>query len=62
MRTNPWLEKSKLNLIPLSLANEFKEALKEWTFTGEVQDYGDASVECELCEHPRVRAYFVNKY
>ncbi len=29
MRTNPWLEKSKLNLIPLSLANEFKEALKE---------------------------------
>ncbi|WP_375185436.1 hypothetical protein [Pseudoalteromonas sp.] len=58
MRTNPWLEKSKLNLIPLSLANEFKEALKEWTFTGEVQDYGDASVECELCEHPELRYHF----
>ncbi|MBB1302798.1 hypothetical protein H5183_15745 [Pseudoalteromonas sp. SR44-8] len=58
MRTNPWLEKSKLNLIPLSLADEFIEALKEWTFTGEVQDYGDATEDCELCEHPELRYHF----
>ena len=58
MRTNPWLEKSKLNLIPLSLADEFVEALKEWAFTGEVQDYGDASEDCELCEHSELRYHF----
>ncbi len=58
VRVNPWLEKSKQNLIPLSISNEFSEALKEWSFTGDVEDHGDLSVDCEMCEHPELRYHF----
>ncbi len=50
---NHWLANSKKNLLPLSKATEFTEALQEWFFTGEVEDYEDeeADIYCELCEH-----------
>lgn len=49
---NHWLEKSKRNLLPLSKATLFTEALSEWQFTGNVYDYDGKDIECELCEHP----------
>ncbi|MGL1959110.1 MAG: hypothetical protein OCD00_17565 [Colwellia sp.] len=58
MRINPWLEKSKENIIPLSLSCIFNEALGEWYFTGDVEDHGEATMECELCEHPELRYHF----
>jgi hypothetical protein len=58
MRTNPWLEKSKINLLALSESKDFKDALSEWFFTGDVEDYGDRSVDCELCEHPELRYHY----
>lgn len=48
---NHWLETSKRNLIPLSQATSFIEALTEWLFTGLVLDYSGEDIECELCEH-----------
>ncbi|MDP2714439.1 hypothetical protein [Rheinheimera sp.] len=58
MRKNPWMENSIKNLIPLSAANDFKEALKEWEFTGEVIDHQIADETCELCEHEELRYHF----
>jgi hypothetical protein len=55
---NHWLETSKRNLIPLSQANSFSEALKEWLFTGCVFDYDGEEIECELCEHPDLAHHF----
>ena len=49
---NHWLETSKQNLLPLSKATLFTEALSEWQFTGNVYDYDGKDIECELCEHP----------
>ncbi|PWG61611.1 hypothetical protein [Sediminicurvatus halobius] len=41
-----------LNLLPLSVSDEFRAALAEWHFTGHVIDYPPKSgwVCCELCE------------
>lgn len=58
MRKNPWMENSIENLIPLSEATDFKQALKEWEFTGEVIDYEVAEETCELCEHEKLRYHF----
>jgi len=58
MRINPWLKKSKQNLIPLSISNNFSDALKEWFFTGDVEDHLGQLVECEMCEHPELRYHF----
>ena len=55
---NHWLETSKRNLIPLSQAESFAEALKEWLFTGLVLDYDSEEIECELCEHPDLTHQF----
>ena len=57
---NHWLENSVKNLLPLSQATDFKEALTEWFFTGEVDDYEweDAEVTCQLCEHPDLVHHF----
>ncbi|GGP24188.1 hypothetical protein [Silvimonas amylolytica] len=55
---NHWLEKSKENLLPLSVASSFGEALKEWFFTGVVFDRGDEDIFCELCEHPDLASHF----
>lgn len=53
-----WLETSKRNLIPLSQAESFSEALQEWLFTGLVLDYDCEEIECELCEHPDLAHHF----
>ena len=58
MRVNPWLKKSEQNLIPLSISNDFSGALKEWFFTGDVEDHLGELVECEMCEHPELRYHF----
>ena len=57
---NHWLETSKKNLIPLSVANDFHAAWKEWSFTGEVVDYEDdyEEIDCELCEHSDLKQHF----
>jgi hypothetical protein len=55
---NHWLETSKHNLLPLSQAESFSEALKEWLFTGLVLDYDGEEIECELCEHPDLAHHF----
>ena len=57
---NHWLETSKKNLIPLSVAEDFHAALKEWSFTGEVVDYDndDEDIDCELCEHSDLKQHF----
>ncbi|WP_411065776.1 hypothetical protein [Vibrio rotiferianus] len=62
-RVNPWLEKSIQNILPLSNSTEFKSACQEWTFTGEVVDYGEQREQCELCEHDELRYHFniINK-
>ncbi|MCC2521093.1 PWWP domain-containing protein [Vibrio coralliilyticus] len=57
-RINPWLERSIVNLVPLSRADVFTEACKEWIFSGEVIDYGEATEQCELCEHDELRYHF----
>ncbi len=55
---NHWLETSKRNLIPLSVATPFTEALREWLFTGVVYDYDGEDIECELCEHSDLSHHF----
>lgn len=57
---NHWLANSIKNLLPLSRSPEFREALGEWFFTGEVDDYeGEhADILCELCEHPDLVHHF----
>ncbi|EOK5946803.1 hypothetical protein ACM6XV_004187 [Vibrio vulnificus] len=58
-RINPWLERSIANLVPLSKADIFSNACKEWIFSGEVVDYGEATEQCELCEHDELRYHFL---
>ncbi|EHK9018826.1 hypothetical protein KCU41_004381 [Vibrio vulnificus] len=58
-RVNPWLERSIANLVPLSKADIFSNACKEWIFSGEVVDYGEATEQCELCEHDELRYHFL---
>jgi len=58
-RVNPWLERSIANLVPLSKADIFSNACKEWIFSGEVIDYGEATEQCELCEHDELRYHFL---
>lgn len=57
---NHWLEKSKATLIPLSEADDFTDAQREWQFTGLVVDYEDEDQElaCELCSHPELTHHF----
>ena len=55
---NHWLETSKKNLLPLSQASAFAEALSEWFFTGLVLKYDGEEIECELCEHPDLAHHF----
>ena len=55
---NHWLETSKINLIPLSVSRDFREALSEWQFTGHVIDYDNREIECELCEHPDLSHHY----
>ncbi|MDM8566036.1 hypothetical protein QUF74_10330 [Candidatus Halobeggiatoa sp. HSG11] len=58
MHKNPWLENSANNIIPLSKADDFKNALKEWEFTGNVIDHEEPTEICELCEHEELRYHY----
>lgn len=55
---NHWLQKSIANLLPLSVAQDFNQALGEWFFTGEVIDYFEEDILCELCEHPDLAHHY----
>lgn len=57
---NHWLANSKKNLLPLSKAADFTDALREWFFTGNVSDYEveEADIHCELCEHSDLAHHF----
>ena len=55
---NIWIQNSIKNLLPLSNAQDFKTALKEWETTGETIDHGDATKTCKLCEHEYLRYHF----
>jgi hypothetical protein len=58
---NHWIETSKRNLLHGSLSQNFKTALAEWSFTGEVRDGGSGNEEelvCELCAHPDLKAQY----
>ena len=58
MRKNPWLENSMKNLIHVSEAGSFSEALAEWSFTGGVVDHEEPIEVCELCEHEELRYHY----
>lgn len=53
---NIYMKNSCKNLLPLSEDKEdFKEAVKEWFFTGAIVDYEAPTETCELCEKDEVR-------
>ncbi|MBL0145398.1 MAG: hypothetical protein IPP48_06215 [Chitinophagaceae bacterium] len=56
---NIWVKNSSKNLLPLSEEKEdFKIALKEWIFTGEIVDHETPIETCELCEKDELRYHF----
>lgn len=56
---NIWVKNSSKNLLPLSEEKkDFKLALKEWVFTGEIVDHETPSEICELCEKDELRYHF----
>lgn len=56
---NIWLENSKKNILPRSVEQtDFKEALKEWSFTGNIIDHEEPIEICELCEKDDLRYEF----
>lgn len=55
---NHWFDNSVKNLLPLSEAQIFSEALREWFFTGHVIDYEHDDIQCELCEHLDLAHHF----
>lgn len=56
---NFWVKNSIKNLLPLSEEkNDFKLALQEWFFSGEIIDYGDSRENCQLCEKDELRYHF----
>ena len=56
---NIWVKNSLKNLLPLSEEKEdFKVALKEWFFTGEIVDHETPIEVCELCEKDELRYHF----
>ena len=57
-KRNPWLEKSTKNLLAHSRSDNFFDAQREWSFTGDVIDYEYPSEICELCEHEELRYHF----
>lgn len=59
-----WIESAKKNLLPLSESSNFKIALTEWNYTGNIEDVELATEVCDLCNHPNIRYKFeiTNKY
>ncbi len=59
MANNPWLLNSMRNLLPLSEEkSDFKKALKEWFFTGEIIDHEVPIEVCNLCEKDQLRYHY----
>lgn len=56
---NVWIKNSMKNLLPLSQEPaDFKEALKEWFFSGEIIDHEAPIEACGLCEKDELRYHF----
>ena len=54
-----WIERVKQNIFPLSENQEdVHAALKEWAYSGGMNDLGEPLDDCELCDHPNIRFQF----
>ncbi len=58
VRKSGWKTNSERNLLPLSESTVFVEALKEWSYTGDMEDYDEPVECCELCEKEELRYHF----
>ncbi|RYE24768.1 MAG: hypothetical protein EOP51_06295 [Sphingobacteriales bacterium] len=56
---NVWLDNSMRNIFPLSAEkNDFKLAIAEWFFTGNIVDHEHAQEYCQLCEKDQLRYHY----
>ena len=54
-----WEQKAIQNLLPLSQNQKsLKAALSEWSYNGNLIDYGSQVATCDLCDHERLRYHF----
>ncbi len=53
-----WTAKAVKNLMPLSVATDLAEALREWAYSGKSTDYGQPEETCQLCDHEDLRYHF----
>lgn len=53
-----WIEAVERNLIPLSKSQRLNEALEEWYYTGNNEDYEAPEERCQLCEQEDLRYHF----
>jgi len=57
-----WHENSEKNILALSMAPVFADALNEWQFTGKIEYFGaDACGTCELCGQPHLASQYLIK-
>jgi hypothetical protein len=55
-----WIERVKLNLLPLSKNSDITKAIEEWKYTGVYHDNKGSSGTCELCGHnPIVKQFAI---
>lgn len=47
------------NILPLSIIKSLPDALREWSFTGDVQDHDEAEETCQLCDQEQLRYHFL---
>jgi hypothetical protein len=50
--------KAARNLLPYSLAPLLADALREWAYTGQSNDYGQPEETCQLCDQEDLRYHF----
>ena len=50
---NTYPQRVAENILPLSVAGSLPEAFEEWYFTENVEDYEEATEDCELCNHEK---------
>src|SRR6266511_1614525 len=54
-----WAKRAAENLLPLSEErDELAVALKEWVYSGDMDDLESERSSCGLCEHPDIRFEF----
>ena len=56
--TPAWTAKAARNLLPHSVAPVLADALREWAYTGQSNDYGQPEETCELCDQEDLRYHF----